>query len=159
MFAPSKAYCYTATSSAFPATVKHKACLRSCHGKQHPSREQVAFLFSKRNPMACRTVSCSLASVHHLQHLAALQHAAAARWKPTTPSLSWATQSCTVSLIILATTKKTYHGTSIAKSKACWYYSDSRGKFWLDNLFHIWYFSVLFTSFLAHYLDYKFLDA
>lgn len=106
MFVTLKGYCHTTTSTFFPATVEHKACLRSCHRKRPISREQIPFLFSKTIPMACRAVSCSLGSFHHLKHLAALQHAAAARWEPTVPLLSWATQSWAIPLISLATRKK-----------------------------------------------------
>lgn len=106
MSVPLKGHCHTTTSTFFPATAKHKACLRSCHRKRPISREQVPFLFSKTIPMACRAVSCSLGSFHHLKHLAALQHAAAARWEPTVPLLSWATQSWAIPVISLATRKK-----------------------------------------------------
>lgn len=93
IFLPLKGHYHITSSTFFPATVKHKACLRSCHRKRHISREQVPFLFSKTIPMACRTVSCSLGSIHHLKHLAALQQAAALRWEPKVPLLSWARRS------------------------------------------------------------------
>lgn len=67
--------------------------------------------------MACRAVSCSLGSFHHLKHLAALQHAAAARWEPTVPLLSWATQSWTIPVTSLATRKKTIIWTSLANAR------------------------------------------
>lgn len=105
-FVPLKGHYPTTTSTFFQATVKHKACLRSCHRKRHISREQVPFLFSKTSPKACRTVSCTLGSFHHLEHLAALQRAAAARWEPIVPLPGWATQSWAIPLIFLCTTKK-----------------------------------------------------
>lgn len=106
MFVPLKGHCHTNTSTFFPATVKHKACLRSCHRKRPISGEQVAFLFSKTIPMACRTVSCLWGSFHHLKHLAALQHAAAAGLEPIVPLLSWATVLSHSSNICLLEKKK-----------------------------------------------------
>lgn len=108
MFVPLIGHWHTTTSTFFPATVKHKAYLRSCHRKRPISREQVPFLFSKTIPMACRAISCSLGSFHHLKHLAALQHAAAARWEPTVPLLSWATHLWAFPAMSLANTKENH---------------------------------------------------
>lgn len=91
-FLPWSGQCHTKTSTSFPATVKRKACLWSCHRKRPISREQVPFLFSKTIPMACGAVSCLRGSFRHLQHLAALQHAAAAQPEPTVPLLGRVTR-------------------------------------------------------------------